>query len=81
MEKISQGKTHHSLVSQKTLLRLARSYPKPNLAKQEYRQATCANCERPMVRMYHCWLTQGGFYKELHLCKTCYETLRYHPHK
>jgi hypothetical protein len=39
---------------------------------QKFRRATCACCERPMIRMHHCWLTDDKYLKEIHLCKRCW---------
>ena len=43
----------------------------PNFT-QAFRMATCASCERRMIRMHHCWLTDGRWFKELHLCRRCW---------
>ena len=57
-------------VSQLRLRRMADKYT-ANFT-QVRRMSTCAGCERRVVRPYHCWLTEGGYLKELHLCGRCW---------
>jgi hypothetical protein len=57
-------------VPQETLRRLADKFT-PNFT-QVRRMSTCAGCERRVVRPYHCWLMDGKYLKELHLCGRCW---------
>jgi hypothetical protein len=57
-------------VSQAQLLAFADRY-EPSFT-QTLRMATCASCERRMILMHHCWLTDGRWYKEIHLCRRCW---------
>lgn len=65
--------TRHVLnITQAELLALAlRHEPEASASKPSYRMATCVKCLRPMIRMWHCWLTIGDFKKEVHLCYQC----------
>lgn len=60
------------LIPQAELLRLAAKHePEASSSPPRYRRATCVDCGRPMIRMWHLWLLDGGFKKEVHLCKRC----------
>lgn len=62
-----------SSISQKVLLKLAEKWePDASNSQQTYREATCVVCSRPMHKMWHCWLKEGGFKKEIHVCANCY---------
>jgi hypothetical protein len=58
-------------VKSKILANLANNYT-PDW-EQKFRMATCAACGRRMIRMFHCWLHQAGWMKEVHLCKHCWK--------
>jgi hypothetical protein len=59
-------------IPQEQLLELANRWePEASASEPTYRQATCAGCGTPMVKMWHVWLHDGGFKKEVHLCWTC----------
>ena len=58
-------------VTQKELVRLANKWKID--WKPKYRKATCANCGIEMTKMWHIWLDEGGYKKEIHLCKKCGE--------
>lgn len=61
-------------IPKEELLRLANQWePEASAAPPGYRKATCAGCGAEMVEMWHCWLHEGGFKKEIHLCWTCGE--------
>ncbi len=54
------------------LLRLANLHePEASASPPSYRMATCVRCGRRMARMWHLWLHDGGFKKEIHLCRRC----------
>ena len=63
-------------VPQETLAKLANLYEPAltdTLPEQKRRFATCAGCSRYLIfGMWHCWLRDGGFYKEIHLCGKCW---------
>ena len=49
--------------------------PKASASPQSFRRATCVACGRQLLgRMWHCWLHEGLFKKEIHLCDPCYNT-------
>lgn len=64
-------------VPQDVLAKMANNYEPAltdTLPTQKHRFATCASCgKRLILGMYHCWLRNGGFYKEIHLCSKCWE--------
>jgi len=60
------------MISQKDLVRLANKW-EINW-KQEYRLPSCADCGKKGYKFWHCWLKDGGYFKELHLCRRCYRT-------
>jgi hypothetical protein len=61
-------------ISQKKLRLLVQLHePKASKSKQQFRMATCVACGNPMIEMWHCWLEQAGFKKEVHLCDHCYQ--------
>jgi RNase P subunit RPR2 len=41
----------------------------------EYRRAICISCGRNVHKMWHIWLEEGGFKKEVHICKQCEKKL------
>lgn len=67
------------------ILRLANAHePQASTSPISYRPATCVKCSRPMVSMYHCWVSEWlprrwwrfwerrrKLVKEVHLCLTC----------
>ena len=60
------------MITQKQLEVLANKWePEASQSEPGYRKATCVDCGRVMVEMWHCWLNQGGFKKEVHLCNQC----------
>lgn len=60
------------LISQDELVELAnRHEPAASASPPGFRKATCVKCGRKMVRMWHLWLHDGGFKKEIHMCKRC----------
>jgi hypothetical protein len=60
------------VIGQQELLRLAMQWePEASNSPISYRKATCVKCAAPMVEMYHCWLADGYFRKEIHLCARC----------
>lgn len=64
--------TRHLLISQAELLALVNKHePEASASSPEYRLATCVKCGTPMIRMWHLWLGDGGFKKEVHLCGRC----------
>ena len=72
----SEGGPTSNTLGQTILLRLANKHePEASQSPQRYRRATCVNCEKPMIRMWHCWLHTGHFKKEVHVCKRCYKKL------
>ena len=55
-----------------TVLELANYWePEASSSPPGYRQATCVKCAQPMVEMWHIWLRDGGFRKEIHMCWDC----------
>ncbi len=65
------------MISQRTLLTWANKWePEASQSPQSFRMAHCAHCgKRLWFRMYHCWINEGGFKKELHFHKSCYRDL------
>jgi RNase P subunit RPR2 len=57
------------MITQEELVRLANKWPID--WKPKYRRPICANCGVTMAVMWHCWLNEGGYKKEIHLCKKC----------
>ena len=53
--------------------------PEASSSPPEYRPATCVVCSRPMTSMWHLWLHEGGFKKEIHMCLVCGEKYGLHP--
>lgn len=61
-------------LSQSELARLANLHePEASASLPTYRPATCVVCTRPMTSMWHLWLHEGGFKKEIHMCLRCGE--------
>ena len=59
-------------IPQAELLRLANQWePEASKSEPTFRQACCVQCGRPMLEMWHVWLHEGGFKKEVHLCWEC----------
>lgn len=59
-------------VPQAELLRMANAWePEASTSAPAYRKASCVQCGELMVEMWHCWLDDGGFKKECHLCWAC----------
>ena len=59
-------------ISQNELRRLADKHePQASASPPAFRMATCVACGKRMVRMWHLWLRDGGFKKEVHLCRRC----------
>ena len=59
-------------ISQNELRRLADKHePQASASPPSFRMATCVVCGRRMVWMWHLWLRDGGFKKEVHLCRRC----------
>ena len=68
-------------------LRLAQTHePKASESEDGFRLATCVVCERPMVAMWHLWVSASyqreyagrqpemqyvNFIKEIHMCHAC----------
>lgn len=60
------------MITQEELVRLANLHePEASASPPGFRLATCVVCKRPMVAMYHLWLNEGGFKKEIHCCCDC----------
>lgn len=54
------------------LLELANRWePEASSSPPVFRAATCVQCGEPMAEMWHVWLKDGGFKKEIHLCWDC----------
>jgi hypothetical protein len=61
-------------IPQSQLLEWANKWePEASASPPAYRKASCVQCGEPMVEMWHLWLSDGGFKKEVHLCRTCGE--------
>lgn len=45
--------------------------PEASASPPSYRMATCVQCGRRMVCMWHLWVSNGGFKKEVHMCRRC----------
>ena len=59
------------MITQKQLDELVRKWGEPNLIPQ-YRRPTCANCGKTMYfGMWHCFIKEYGYKREVHLCKRC----------
>lgn len=59
-------------VPQSVLVELAERWePEASASPPGFRRATCVICGRPMESMWHLWIHEGGFKKELHACKEC----------
>lgn len=59
-------------ITQAQLLELAnRHEPEASQSPPTFRAATCVQCGQEMMLMWHCWLREGGFKKEIHLCADC----------
>jgi len=61
-------------LSQEMLAALANAHePEASASPPGFRLATCVvpSCKRPMVAMWHLWLHEGGFKKEIHMCHAC----------
>lgn len=68
----TRRRTRPLLIPQQVLLELAnRHEPFASSSPPGYRKATCVDCGKTMTRMWHCWLRDGGFKKEIHLCRRC----------
>ena len=37
----------------------------------KYRRSMCTGCLRKGHKFWHIWLEDGGFKKEIHLCRKC----------
>lgn len=58
--------------SQGALADLANQWePEASASPPSFRRATCVVCAQPMERMWHLWLQEGGFKKEIHMCARC----------
>jgi RNase P subunit RPR2 len=57
------------MITQQELVRLANKWPIK--WKPEYRRPICIGCGRNVAVMWHIWLDEGGYKKEVHLCKKC----------
>ena len=59
-------------LSQSELARLANLHePEASASPPSYRPATCVVCTIPLASMWHLWLHEGGFKKEIHMCWKC----------
>lgn len=59
-------------VPQEELYRLADKHePQASASPPTFRMATCVKCGRRMIFMWHLWLRDGMFKKEVHLCRRC----------
>lgn len=59
-------------IPQPTLLEMVNRWePQASSSEPAYRAATCVQCAEPMTEMWHVWLGDGGFKKEVHLCWDC----------
>lgn len=66
------GPTGNFVISQEELLALANKHePEASASPPGFRKATCVKCGEPMVEMWHLWLNEGGFKKEIHMCENC----------
>ena len=64
-------------ITQRQLAELCdRHEPMASASPPRFRRATCVNCGRPMLRMWHLWLAEGGFKKEVHMCRRCGKAYR-----
>ena len=60
------------MITQEELVRLANLHePEASASPPSFRKATCVVCKDPMVEMWHLWLHEGGFKKEIHMCIRC----------
>lgn len=58
--------------TQQTLVDLANRWePEASNSPPGFRRATCVVCAREMESMWHLWLEDGGFKKEIHACREC----------
>ena len=39
----------------------------------KYRRSVCTGCGKQGHKFWHIWLEDGGFMKEVHLCRKCGE--------
>jgi hypothetical protein len=61
-------------ISQNELLELANKHePEASQSPPTFREATCVKCGAAMEQMWHLWLHDGGFKKEIHMCAHCGE--------
>lgn len=61
-------------IPQEVLVELANRWePEASSSPIGFRKATCVVCAAPMVEMFHIWIKDGGFKKELHMCLECGE--------
>jgi hypothetical protein len=37
----------------------------------QYRQSLCSVCLKPKNKFWHIWLVEGGYKKEIHICRKC----------
>lgn len=57
---------------QDELVRLANLHePEASASQPGFRRATCVVCSQAMIVMWHLWLHEGGFKKEIHMCADC----------
>jgi hypothetical protein len=62
------------VISQEELVELAQAHePAASASPPEFRRATCVRCGMGMIFMWHLWLHEGGFKKEIHMCGNCGE--------
>lgn len=60
------------MITQEQLVDLANHWePEASQSPPGFRKATCVVCAAPMVEMWHLWLGDGGFKKEIHMCARC----------
>lgn len=59
-------------ILQDELLELARKWEKDITFLPSLRRPTCAKCGYEMDgQMWHCWLKDGEYFKEIHICREC----------
>jgi hypothetical protein len=72
MENGAENRTSTSMLTRQQVSDLANSW-EPNASRSpvKFRKATCVECESEMEEMWHIWLNDGTFKKEIHMCREC----------
>lgn len=78
----AQDWTTTRMLTREQVSALANSWePEASQSTVKFRKATCVMCARPMSKMWHIWLDDGEFKKEIHMCKKCGKARGLNPKK